>query len=232
METGKVFNNNCQTGTIVKKNGKVKKVLLFECFRCDQVIPYGAKDYRKETETEIKIICEECYKKEQAEAIIERLIGEYLKENYKITKELRDGFTATEGRFALTSMEECKQAFIRLNPYNQLIWTNDILKFITGRRVFPTELYDNYSIPNQKTQFQKDYNLHERDPRTESVLKFDIWCREKSEEWGLEDPTTEMTIEEKTQCWFKWFDKWKIGKRDWNFKEIFEWLEEEDFCLK
>jgi len=194
-------------------------MLIFECFRCEQVIPNEEEYHAEETDTDLTIVCMDCYKKETKRTIMDRLIGEYLKENYKITKQNHDEHKT------LGSMELCKEHFISDNPYNQMIWTNRVVKFITGT--------DNYKISGRQTPFQHANNLHPTDTRrTENVLNINIWCSEKSEEWGVENPTTEMTKEEWCESWDAWFDKWKIGKMKWNMKDMFEWLEEEDFCLK
>jgi hypothetical protein len=211
----KTLINKCQSATIIK-NGKEKQILLFDCVECEQAIPYGAKDFHKETETEIRIICEECYKKEQPKKkrtskteMDERrqmLVELYLKENWKKSVEVFT--TAVNTDYTEARRQEVIQAFY--NPINEYDFTQKLNRFVWGYGYIGV-------IHTSLSRFNED-------PRTENTIEFGYWSYRKLKELGL--PKMDRTYTHYNIELEKFYSKWE------RIEDMIAFLEEEDFCLK
>jgi hypothetical protein len=205
----KTLINNFQTGTIVKENGKVKKVLLFDCVECEQAIPHGVKIFHKETETEWKIYCGDCVKKAKAskKAIIEILVEKFIKEGYKMYKRLREkDYQQKQDERIIFSSEEWKQMLRQgtKTPTDYPLF----IKFVVGARLFRNETGWGFG----RYEWDKEYYTH-----------FGDWCYYEAYQLGVKNPITSQNEEE---VLLEWFNKWET------FEDLFAFLEEEELCLK
>lgn len=209
--------NKCQT-TSVEINGKVKKFLLFDCFDCEQTIPREANQIHRETDTEIQIVCEDCDKKKQAkkrtskaelDAIKERLVEEFVKENYKISIQVRDEHKEKYPRDFST--EQAKQV-LQQTPKSPNDF-NLFMRLVLGKIMIQTETGVACGV------FDNDPRQGKRDKDTD----LQIWSCKKVKEWGVKNPITYKNKEELLRVWF---NKWET------FEELFAWLEEDEPCLK
>ena len=196
--------NNYQTGTIVKKNGKVKKVLLFHCARCEQTIPYGAKQFHMERETESKIYCEDCYKKEQKISRNQQLLLE------EFLKEKKRNYIQDEADW------EQKKADLRIEEANGYYYKS---RFLERIRVI-------CGLSNSHR-----YNLFEscKDRYFDIGRLFFEWSKEKCKEWKI--PVSTFSSLKQTRKLAKWLlDEWVENYK--SIEEVIAWFEGEDFCLK
>jgi hypothetical protein len=155
----------------------------------------------------IEIVKKTRASKAEMEARNERLVEEFMKENYRISKEWRDNWNAEDGN--INSTEDCKQI---LQQGTKLPTDfNLFMKLITGTIMveMPTGMFNGRSP---------------RDPRKDRDVEFQLWSSKKIKEWGVKK--NPITYNNKEKMLREWFNKWET------FEELFAFLEGDELCLK
>ena len=132
-----------------------------------------------------------------------RLVEEFVKENYKVSKHVIDEnkddgytkFSTEERKQSLTDKTAHFPGFKRIVLAEFLVMTNG--HYISGRSA--------------------------KDTRTEKDYDFQKWSCKKVKEWGVKNP---ITYNNKEEVLREWYDKWET------FDDLFAFLDDDEPCLK
>jgi hypothetical protein len=154
----------------------------------------------------IEIVKKTRASKAEMEARKERLVEEFIKENYKISIQVRDEH---KDNYPLDfSTEQVKQVLQQgtktPNDYDLF------MRLVIGKIMVQTE-----------TGFA--YGKFDNDPRKDKDIEFQLWSCKKVKEWGVKNP---ITYNNKEKMLREWFNKWET------FEELFAFLEGDELCLK